>query len=296
MGYIFLIIALFCGAAKGFCGKKTSGFVAEYKDALFTNAIRMILCILIGFILLAVQGNINLLRVDTSVIMITLLSGVTTSAFVVLWLLAVRKGAYMMLDVFLTIGVIVPLVLSNIFFGEEIRINQWAGLAILLVAVVIMCSYNNQIKEKMSISSLVLLIFCGTSNGLTDFSQKWFTKSVGGDAAVFNFYTYVFSAVVLIILYLIERIKNPSRGSEGLLIKNIGIYVTIMALCLFANSYFKTLAASYLSSAALYPLNQGSALILSSFMSAIFFKEKLTPRCIIGIILSFVGLLVINLF
>ena len=110
MGYIFLIIALFCGAAKGFCGKKTSGFVAEYKDALFTNAIRMILCILIGFILLAVQGNINLLRVDTSVIMITLLSGVTTSAFVVLWLLAVRKGAYMMLDVFLTIGVIVPLI------------------------------------------------------------------------------------------------------------------------------------------------------------------------------------------
>ena len=68
-----------------------------------------------------------------------------------------------------------------------------------------------------------------------------------------------------------------------------------MSVCLFANSYFKTLAAGILPSAKLYPLNQGASLILSSFMSMIFFKEKMTGKCIIGIILSFIALLVINL-
>lgn len=295
MGYLFLGLSLISGLTKGFCGKKTSGFVTEYKDALFTNVMRMVLCIVIGFMLIALQGNINLLSVDVTTILITLLSGVTTSVFVVSWLLIVRKGAYMMLDVFLTMGVIVPLVLSNIFFSETIRINQWAGLAVLLVAVIIMCSYNNSIKEKITPGSLCLLILCGVSNGLTDFSQKMFMRVTGGDAAVFNFYTYVFSAAVLVVLYLFERSKGDVCHSTKSLVKSVGGYIIIMAVCLFANSYFKTIASSYLSAVVLYPLNSGCGLILSSFMSAIFFKERLTSRAVLGIILAFAGLLIINL-
>ena len=68
-----------------------------------------------------------------------------------------------------------------------------------------------------------------------------------------------------------------------------------MAVCLFLNSYFKTLAAARLDSAVLYPLNQGLALMLSMIMAAVFFKEKITPRCVIGLCLAFGGLLIINL-
>ena len=200
----------------------------------------------------------------------------------------------MMLDIFLTIGVIFPIVLSKIFFNEEIRINQWIGLGILLIAVIIMCSYNNQIKEKLTLSSVALLVLSGTANGLCDFSQKTFTKVVGGNVAVFNFYTYVFSAIVLIVLYMIEKHKNPAGGTEKEMVKKVGIYVTVMAICLFAYSYFKTIAASYLSAVLLYPLSCGCGLIVSSLMSAVFFKERLTPRCIIGIIIAFAGLFVIN--
>ena len=77
-------------------------------------------------------------------------------------------------------------------------------------------------------------------------------------------------------------------------VKKIVLYIAIMAICLFANSYFKTLAATKLDSAQLYPLNQGAALIMSMGMSALFFKEKVTPKAILGIALAFVGLLVMN--
>ena len=53
MGYIFVAIALLSGAIKGYCGKKTSGSVSEYRDAMLVNTVRMIFCILIGFSLLA---------------------------------------------------------------------------------------------------------------------------------------------------------------------------------------------------------------------------------------------------
>ena len=68
-----------------------------------------------------------------------------------------------------------------------------------------------------------------------------------------------------------------------------------MAFCLFANSYFKTLASGYLSAVLLYPLNQGCSLILSAIMAAVLFKEKITIKAVIGILTAFIGLLIINL-
>lgn len=298
MGYLFLMLAILAGVTKGYCGKRTSGFIKEYRDAMFANSIRMILCIIIGFVMLIIQNQLAQLKIDRQVFMITLFSGISTSVFVVTWLLAVRKGAYMMMDVFLMMGVTVPLVLSSILFNEVVRPNQWIGLAILLVAVVIMCSYNNSIKEKMTVSSLILLIICGITNGLSDFSQKLFVKTVvGGNVAVFNFYTYVFSAMVLILVYIFSSGKNKAENSTSpaKLLRQVGLYILIMSASLFAYSYFKTLAAGILPAAKLYPLSQGIGLILATFMSSLLFKEKLTIKCIIGTVISFIALLIINL-
>ncbi len=294
MGYLFLALSLIAGSTKGYCGKQTSGYVNEYKDAMLANTIRMGFCIIIGFIMIAAQGNIGLLKISPLMLLLTAMSGITTSVFVVCWLISVKKGAYMMLDVFLMLGVMVPLLGSSMMFGETIKLTQWIGLAVLLAAVIIMCSYNNSIKEKISVSSFVLLVICGVANGLTDFSQKLFVKlCTDSTSAVFNFYTYVFSAAVLVGCYFAFKGKS-GEGAAKANFKPIFVYILIMSVCLFANSYFKTIAAHYLSSAQLYPLAQGSSLILSSIMSATLFHEKLTLKCIIGIVLSFAALIIIN--
>jgi len=46
----------------------------------------------------------------------------------------------------------------------------------------------------------------------------------------------------------------------------------------------------------LYPLLQGLSLVLAVVMSAIFFKERITKTCILGIFIAFVALLTINVF
>lgn len=298
MGYLFLFLSVLAGATKGFCGKKTSGYIKEERDAMLANTVRMCLCIIIGFLLLTFQSSLMQLKINRQTLFATLLSGISTSIFVVTWLLAVRKGAYMMMDVFLMMGIIIPLALSSVLFNEIVRPNQWIGLIILVAAVFIMCSYNNSIKEKMTVSSLILLIVCGITNGVADFSQKLFVKTVeGGSVAVFNFYTYVFSALILFLFYIFsgKNGKESISTPPATLIKKVGLYVLIMSICLFAYSYFKTLAAGILPSAQLYPLSQGAGLIIATFMSSIFFKEKLTVKCIIGVAMSFVALLIINL-
>ena len=89
--------------------------------------------------------------------------------------------------------------------------------------------------------------------------------------------------------------RKTTKSTEKTDIKKIFGFILVMAICLFANSYFKTLAAGYLSAVLLYPLNQGCALILSAIMSTVLFKEKLTVKAVVGILTALVGLLIINL-
>ena len=70
MGYLCLLLALLSGSVKGYCGKRTSGCVREYKDAMFTNFIRMIFCVVISLAQICVQGDAGLLKADIKVILI----------------------------------------------------------------------------------------------------------------------------------------------------------------------------------------------------------------------------------
>ena len=292
MGYLFLSLALISGATKGFFGKKTSGLVSGIKGAALANLIRMLLCIFIGFIVVLFGNDFGALSPTPQLIMISMLSGVSTAVFVVSWLVAVKKSAYMLLDVFSTLGILIPLILSNLIFHEKIKITQWLGVGVLFVAVLLLCSYNNSIKEKLKPISFLLLIICGISGGLTDFSQKLFAKTLPNlPASVFNFYTYVFASAVLAICYLF--IKSEKAIGKDAFIKIFG-FIVIMAICHFFHSYFKTLAAKSLDSILLYPLHQGATLILATIMSALFFREKITLKCLAGIIIAFIGLTIIN--
>ena len=293
MGYLFLALSLFAGATKGFCGKTISGKVQSLKGTFYINFIRMVLCIAVGFFVVAFE-SLSAFKVDVITLLITALSGISTAMFVVFWIISVRRGAYVMLDVFLMLGVGVTISLCKIFFNEPIFANQYIGLLLLVIASAIMCSYSASVKNKFTIKSFVTLLLCGVFNGLTDFSQKLFINySPDGSVGVFNFYTYVFSACVLLTFYFIfSRREDAQNDGKS---KSIFIYILIMAICLFANSFFKTLAAKYIDSATLYPISTGAALILSVIMASVFFKEKVTPKCVIGVIIAFISLIIINL-
>lgn len=294
MGYLFLLIALMAGITKGYCGKRTSSYTQNFQDAMFANLIRFLLCTIIGFVLILATGDLGNLLPTPTMLAICALSGIATAVFVVSWLVAVKQSAYMMVDVFITISVLIPLIGSNVFFGESIKLTQWLGIGILFVAVFVMCAYNNSIKAKLSPAMILLmLVFC-IASGFADFSQKLFIKLIpNGSVAIFNFYTYIFAALVLVIALTVSKQKGVAPCASNT--KKIFGYILIMALCLFINTYFKTLAASQLSAVILYPLNQGCALILSSVMCAVLFKEKITTKAIIGIGIAFAGMLIINL-
>lgn len=299
IGYLFLGIALIAGATKGYCGKTISGKIKTLTDSVLVNTGRMLCCIVIGFLFTLAQDGFSSLMVEPQTLWIALLGGVCSALFVISWLFSVKQSAYMMVEVFLLIGSMIPISFSALFFDEKIRVIQGVGFVILCIAVYIMSTYNASIKGKISFKALLPLVVAGIANGLTDFSQKMFSRVRDTDSvSAFNLYTYVFAAAVLLLFYLFLRVRNvksQESASNFKILRHIWVYILVMSLCLYINSYFKTLSSGYITATKLYPLNQGAAIILSLLMSSIFFKEKINAKCIFGISLAFIALLFINL-
>lgn len=291
MGYIFAFAAIFFALMKGFCGKKISAHTAHPSDAAYFNVIRMLLCILIGGVLVAAEGTG--FKVSGTVLLISALSGISLAVMVISWLMAARKSVYMLVDVFCTLSVAIPLILSKVFYNEKIDLYDIIGLSFLAVATYLIAGYSQGTKkQKLKVSDYIILFLVFLSIGFCNFLQKVFINNSGSaSVTVYNFYTYIFAAIGLILFLVFskkekkEKTKRPAKAY---------ILVCFMAIALFLNSLFATLAAESLTSAELYPLTQGSTLALAPVMAALFFGEKPKPRLIVGIILCFTGLIIMN--
>lgn len=293
MSYLFLTIALLSGATKGYFGKKTSGLITNTHDSVYISTIRFIICVVISLVICLFDGGLSL---APSGLLICGLSGISQALFVCMWLLAVHSGAYMMVEVFLTVGIIIPTVLCNIFFKESISVYQWCGFAVLIAAAYIMCTYNNSIKSKISVKSYLVLLICGIANGFVDFAQKLFVKTqTEYTISVFNLYTYTFAALLLALIFIFEKGFFKKTLSTNCNIKSFGIYVFAMAVCLFLYSYFKTLAGKSIPAIIMYPVCQGVSMILSALMANFIFKERINKQGIMGMLLAFISLMIITL-
>ncbi len=291
MGYLYAIISVLLGNAKGYCGKKNSGYLRNDRDAVLVNAGRMLLCTVFGFFI-ALAGGVSF-AMEEGELWIFLLSAVSSALFVVFWLLCAKTGAYLMLDVFLLLGTVLPIGVGVVWFDETLRWSQIAGIGVLLAAAYMMYGYNFSLKGKMTAKGVVILALCGIASGCADLSQKLYVKTAGSvSAAKFNFYTYLFAFAILLAGYVLMK-KPPAEDRR--LEKRVFLYVLIMALCLFGCSYFKTLAARTVDSARLYPLTHGLSLINSTLMAVLFFRERPDRQAVIGVVLAFAGLMLLNL-
>ena len=296
IGYLYLAIALFAGLSKGFCGKQTSRDMQGIRDCLFINLLRMLFGAFIGLILVFIYGDLEFLALGAAELSVYILTAASITLFSVLWMYAYKADAYVFLNIFTMLGSIITCLLSFFVYNDSIKWNQWLGMAILLVAVTIMSKYNKQIKGRISLKGILILIFGCLGSATADFSQKVYMREFGRSVAAYNFYSYLFAFLLLLIISAAFLLKD--KGIEVTPVisskKSILIYFA-MAFFLFLNTTSKTMAAGKLTSAQIYPVLQGANLICSALMAHILFKEKANLKSSVGMAVAFSGLLIMNM-
>ena len=166
---------------------------------------------------------------------------------------------------------------------------------------------------KNFLSTAFFLVLSGLSLAAISVTQKLYVYKVGKNYnAFFNLITFLcvfigFFAVAIIgkIFYkksFLPEITRPNPNCAEADGKNtkkqtelLYVYIIVAAVCIYVFQYFSALAANILPSAVFYPLSQGAQMILSAISDAAIFKRKLTAFTIIGLIITVIGVIIINI-
>lgn len=293
MGYLYLAISKFCGAAKMAAMKNCGNADDSTGTSVKVNAVRSGIILVVSVIVFAVSR-----AATADGVWIAALSGVSNALNMLSWLVCATAVSLCIVETFVMIGsVVFPLALSPLLYaGETVSAAQWAGAGVILAAVVLFCVGRD---VKFGKKGIVWIAVCTLSSAGCNVTAKLYAVRAGSEyVAFFNLVTFVivfaFFAVVAAITVLKNRKKTDSAADSGRaeekdpqpreffgLPKRTYFRIAIAAVGMYATNYFMTLAAGALPSGVLYPLSYGAGFVLTAIMDTVFFKQKLTlPRAV----------------
>lgn len=291
---LFLFLSVLCGTIKGYCGKKISVYGDTASACVRMQLIRLLICCVVGGAMLLVRMP-GTLFADTGELFVDLLSGVSTAIFVISWTLAAHSDAYMLVTACNTAAFVVPMFFGFFFFGESINIKQIFGIVAIVIAVFFLVLYNNKTKVKFTWKGFFMLFLLFLSQGFVNTAQKMYTYYYPtGSNESFQFFTFFSAALCLLLFDGCHRIATRGKEPDAPLpMKKVLPFIAVMAVNLFLASYFLTIATTSVASVVLFPLNSLLSLATATLMAVFFFGEKITWTSAIGLIFTFVSLLLV---
>ena len=185
-------------------------------------------------------------------------------------------------------GMILPCILGHFIWDEKISFTALCGILIAIVSIVLLKDCKSE-KSKFDVIGVIygLIIFL-TSGGVMVVQKLMGIYFSEQSVTSYNFYSFIVA-----FLILCPFIK-PTEGLKHN-IKRIVLCAAGSAVSLSVISLVMTGLAGKVPSSILFPLFNGSGIIFVCIGSAFVFKEKLTPKKIVGLIAGILGLCLVNL-
>lgn len=280
MIYLILISISSMVLQNGFFNFVTKRRLGSASELHSFNAAVYAVCIL-TFGILMLTGGISLYTA-----LLGLLFGVVTALNNYYKLLALSAGPMHLTLLFTTSSMLIP-TFSGVFFGERFSIGKL--LVVLVLLFFLYLSFDKKGETKIGgrwfIFSLLAFVLQGTIGVLQKIHQSSAYKSeTGGFLCVCFICAFVFCFI---------RSKgdiHPFKLGRGTLI--IGL---VCGACTFAMNFINLKLSGLLPSQLFFPLVNGSSIVLSSLVSLVLFKEKITLKQQIGLVGGILALIAICL-
>lgn len=184
-------------------------------------------------------------------------------------------------------GMIIPCVLGHFFWSEQISLLSAFGILLAVVAIVMLKDSKGD-KNSLRITGVLIGIVVFLASGGVMILQKlmglYFAEQ---SVSAYNFYSFI---VAFLILSFFVRPKADFRKDIRALVPcAVG---SAVSLCVI--SLVMTGLAGRVPSVILFPLFNGTGIIFVCIGSVFAFKEKMTVRKTVGLILGICGLCLVN--
>ncbi len=187
-------------------------------------------------------------------------------------------------------SVVLPAAYSIVFLKEPVYLWQLMGMALSLVCVYLMRPINNHSEGKNNGLWVLVLVFIGS--GLVDTGLNMVKNHYGAVVNDYKLSTIVFGSagiIGLIILLFFYKGKKPGmRELLGGMLLGTTNYLSLLAM-------FGGIGHYNGSTAWFFAVNNIGVVALSTLVSVIFFKEKISTLGYFGLGLSAVAIILMNL-
>lgn len=223
-------------------------------------------------------------KISVFTVLLGLLFGVVTALSNSYKLAALTTGPMHITLLVTTSSMIIP-AMSGIFFGETFSVAK-LGVVIVLIACIYLSipkSSDAKISMKWLLSCALAFIFQGSVGIIQKIHQSSVHKA---EVSGFLFFSFICATVFCLI-------RNRGIPKQVALDKATVIIGIVSGGCSFAMNYINLKLSGLLPSQLFFPLINGSAIILSSVMAVVLFKENLSKRQTVGLIggiLSLIGI------
>ncbi len=190
-------------------------------------------------------------------------------------------------------SVVVPISIAILFYGDGFTLFKVIGI-LLAVSAVYLVSHKEtegKVEEKFWWLFPLIIFVC---SGIIDSSINYAQKFLVTDLTLDVFLSTVFaSAFILGAIVLLYQLFAKGHKFEGSAIP-AGI---ILGIINYSTMFFlgKALASGVLEASVFFPINNLSILTISTIISVMVYKEKLSQKNWLGIGLSLLAIFILGL-
>jgi len=279
---IFLILAIICSTSLGLIFKH--GRVKNSNTFLLINA-NYLTASTIAFVFVIFKYGYNF---SIQSLVFGLALGFLFVSTFILFSKSISLAGTALATVSARLSILIPVVLSIIFFGESPNVNMLFGFVLALVTLYLFyLSLKNHNSHLESGNKYLYLILLLVGIGFVDFAMKFFEHNFPKDEKGLFVFTIFGSAFIYTSTYLkVKKIKfDASTYKLGLL---LGI-PNVLAI------HFLLAALSELPAIIVFPIQNIGVIVLTAIAAYIFWKEKINLYGRIALAVGIAAILLLKL-
>ena len=188
-------------------------------------------------------------------------------------------------------GMFVPYVWGVLFLHEKLSLMHLAGLILIIFAIALTAN-DKKLPGKRILALCVIIFFL---NGISSVAAKmhqiektYFCITETEFVIATGIAKFIIAAIAYMVVKIGKKDKNADKCNKSGFAW--GVFLIVLSTLLSGLSYILQLnGAKNLPATVLYPLITGGTIIFSSVTGIIFFKEQISKKLILSIIVCFAG-------
>ncbi|MCQ2087124.1 MAG: DMT family transporter [Bacilli bacterium] len=282
---VFLLLAILSSTTIAILMRLSGNFVSNKTMMFLSNYVICTICS-IFFI-----GDISAYS-GTSAIAFPIWFGILTGFFYLACFLFlefnIRKNGVVLSNTFSKLGIVVPVIISIVFFKEVPGPTTIIGIVLAIVAIIVMnlSKPNKEGNKGFNFGSLFLiglLLLGGLSDGTSTIFENLGELNLQG---LYLFFIFSSALVFCTILLFVQR-KKISKYDI--------LFGAAIGIPNYFSSFFLINSLNSIDAVIVYPTYSVSIIVLVALAGVLIFKEKLKLKDYIGIVIIMASVALLNI-